>query len=300
MLDAEISELKRGLPELELRENEPMDRHTSFHTGGPARVMLLPGSAEELEAAVRAVIGLGAKHFIMGNGSNLLFPDDGYDGIVIKTTGVQDTASVGGGVIRAGCGALLSRTAAFAQKGSLAGMEFAHGIPGSLGGAVIMNAGAYGGEMADIVRRVTYLDAYGERREAGRGELGFAYRKSRFEPGETVLFAELELAPGDGEAILRRMAELAGKRRASQPLDMPSAGSAFKRPEGAYAAALIDAAGLKGLRVGGAQVSEKHAGFIVNAGGAKSRDVLELMDRVREEVLRHSGVELEPEIRVVR
>ena len=300
MLDAEISELKRGLPELELRENEPMDRHTSFHTGGPARVMLLPGSTEELETAVRTVIGLGAKHFIMGNGSNLLFPDDGYDGIVIKTTGVQDTASVGGGVIRAGCGALLSRTAAFAQKGSLAGMEFAHGIPGSLGGAVIMNAGAYGGEMADIVRRVTYLDACGERREAGRGELGFAYRKSRFEPGETVLFAELELAPGDGEAILRRMAELAGKRRASQPLDMPSAGSAFKRPEGAYAAALIDAAGLKGLRVGGAQVSEKHAGFIVNAGGAKSRDVLELMDRVREEVLRHSGVELEPEIRVVR
>ena len=290
--------------QLPFAQGEPLAPHTTFKIGGPAAFWCTPRDAEQLRRTLQLCRENGVRVYLLGNGSNTLFDDAGFDGAVIDMRGLSgmensglDTDAVR---ITAGAGQTLGRLCSKAQTLGLTGLEFACGIPGTVGGAVYMNAGAYGGEMADIVRRVTYLDAYGERREAGRGELGFAYRKSRFEPGETVLFAELELAPGDGEAILRRMAELAGKRRASQPLDMPSAGSAFKRPEGAYAAALIDAAGLKGLRVGGAQVSEKHAGFIVNAGGAKSRDVLELMDRVREEVLRHSGVELEPEIRVVR
>ncbi len=294
-----VNKLRTLFPELELREREPLKNHTSFRIGGPADIMLLPKTAEELEAAYKAVLAMGAPHFVMGNGSNLLFADAGFRGIIIKTSGMNDISFAGDKLIRAGSGALLSQTAVFARRNSLTGMEFAHGIPGSLGGAVMMNAGAYGGEMKDIVRRTVYLDSAGERREAVGEEHEFSYRHSRFKAGEIVLYSELALQPGDESAIQDKMNELAARRRNSQPLDMPSAGSAFKRPADGFAAALIDEAGLKGLSVGGAQVSPKHAGFIVNTGGATCADVLALIDKVNTAVLAASGIELEPEIRIV-
>ena len=295
-----INELRARFPQVECLENEPMSKYTSFRVGGPAAVLLQPGTAEETEGLLAFLRERDIRFFVMGNGTNLLFPDEGYEGAVVRTARMDALRDLGGGRIAAGCGALLSRTAVFARDLALTGLEFAHGIPGSIGGAVVMNAGAYGGEMKDAVTETVYLDRAGVRRVCRGAEHDFAYRHSRFVEGETVLETTLQLAPGDEKEIGARMAELAAKRRASQPLDLPSAGSAFKRPKTGYAAALIDGAGLKGLRVGGAQVSEKHAGFIVNVGGATCADVLRLMDEVRERVLAASGVELEPEIRAVR
>lgn len=294
-----INDLRARFPGVELLENEPMKNHISFRLGGPAALLLQPGTAEEAAALLRFLRERGVPLFVMGNGTNLLFPDEGYDGAVVRTARLAAITEAEG-VVTAGCGALLSRLAVFARERGLTGLEFAHGIPGSLGGAVVMNAGAYGGEIKDAVLETLYLTREGETRLCRGAEHDFGYRHSRFSEGELVLEARLRLTPGDPEAIGAKMAELAAKRRASQPLDLPSAGSAFKRPQTGYAAALIDQAGLKGLRVGGAQVSEKHAGFIVNAGGATCADVLRLMELVRERVLADSGVELEPEIRVVR
>ena len=294
-----INDLRARFPGVELLENEPMKNHISFRLGGPAALLLQPGTAEEAAALLRFLRERGVPAFVMGNGTNLLFPDEGYDGAVVRTARLAAMTEAAG-VVTAGCGALLSRLAVFARDRGLTGLEFAHGIPGSLGGAVMMNAGAYGGEIKDVVFETLYLSRDGETRLCRGVEHDFGYRHSRFTEGELVLEARLRLTPGEPEAIGAKMAELAAKRRASQPLDLPSAGSAFKRPQTGYAAALIDQAGLKGLRVGGAQVSEKHAGFIVNAGGATCADVLRLMELVRERVLADSGVELEPEIRVVR
>jgi UDP-N-acetylmuramate dehydrogenase len=287
-------------PELEIRFGEPMKNHTSFRVGGPAAALLLPKSVSELRAAASFLRREGIKHYVMGNGTNLLFPDEGYDGAVVKTSGVSAAAREGETSLCAECGASMASVAVFARKLSLSGLEFAHGIPGSVGGGVFMNAGAYGGEMAEVVSSVAWLDKDGRERESAGAQLGFAYRRSNFTEADIILSARFKLTPGDGEAIAARMAELSEKRRASQPLDKPSAGSAFKRPKTGYAAALIDEAGLKGLSVGGAQVSEKHAGFIINAGGATAEDIIRLMDAVREAVFKASGVELEPEIRVVR
>lgn len=295
-----LSKIRSLFPMLEIRENEPLKNHCSFRIGGPADVMLLPGTEEELVCIYKTLLECDEHLFVMGNGSNLLFADEGFRGVVIKTSGVNGISLAGENKVRAGCGALLSQTAVFARKNSLAGMEFAHGIPGSVGGAVMMNAGAYGGEIKDVACETVYLDAAGELRKAIGAEHEFSYRHSRFKEGEIVVSCDFSLNPGDETEIQNKMSELAAKRKASQPLELPSAGSTFKRPAGGFAAALIDEAGLKGLTVGGAQVSTKHAGFVVNVGGATCADVLRLMDKIKEAVFAASGIELEPEVRVIK
>lgn len=294
-----LNKIRALLPSLEIRENEPLKNHTSFRIGGPADVMFLPKTAEEITLLYRALLEADVQPFVMGNGSNLLAADEGYRGAVIKTSGINGVELVGENTVRAGCGALLSQTAVFARKNSLGGMEFAHGIPGSVGGAVMMNAGAYGGEIKDVVVKSLYLNGAGELCCAEGEEHDFAYRHSRFRLGEIILCSDFCLQPAPETEIQEKMNELAAKRKASQPLELPSAGSTFKRPVGGYAAALIDQAGLKGLSAGGAQVSPKHAGFIVNTGGATCDDVLELIDKVKEAVLAASGIELEPEVRIM-
>ena len=289
-----------GLPALKLRENEPMSAHTSFRTGGPADLFAEPETEAELISLAALLRHAGARYFILGNGTNLLFDDAGYRGTVIKTAGL-DKMSRDGNTVTAGAGVTLARLAVFARDVSLSGLEFAHGIPGSFGGGIVMNAGAYGGELRDAVTSVRCLGADGSIVEHTGEENGFAYRASRYQQsGETVLGARLRLTPGDRDAVTAKMAELMARRAASQPLDKPSAGSTFKRPAQGYAAALIDEAGLKGYAIGGAQVSEKHAGFVINRGGATSADILALMDHIRETVLRRSGIELEPEVRIIR
>lgn len=298
-----ISALKNKLtqicPELNLLEGEPMSRHTSFRVGGPVSLMALPQSAGQAAAAVRAAAEEGIVPVFLGNGSNLLVPDEGLDAFVVKTVGGLGGATVSGTVITAESGVLLSRLAVIARDRGLTGLEFAHGIPGSLGGAVTMNAGAYDGEMAQVVTSVTVLNALGE--EETTGQFDFSYRHSAFSDGtRLILRVRLSLQQGEPSAIQRRMEELMERRRSKQPLEWPSAGSTFKRPQGHFAAALIDQCGLKGLRVGGAQVSEKHAGFIVNRGGATCADILELMEQVRRQVFEQTGVTLEPEVKLLR
>jgi len=295
-----LNNIRSLFPSLEIRENEPLKNHSSFRIGGPADVMMLPKTEEELAGVYKLLLDGEVRHFVMGNGSNLLFADEGFRGVVIKTSGVNGLSLKGDNTLHARCGALLSQTAVFARKNALTGFEFAHGIPGSVGGAVVMNAGAYGGEIKDAAVKTVYIDSEGELREARGEEHEFGYRHSRFKPGEIVLSCDFQLQPGDEKEIQDKMNELAAKRKASQPLELPSAGSTFKRPAGGFAAALIDQAGLKGLTVGGAQVSTKHAGFVVNIGGASCSDVLALMEKVKEAVFAASGIELEPEVRVVR
>ena len=291
-------DLKRAFPALPLRENEPMKAHCSFRIGGPAEVFVEPGSEAELCAVWRYLCAVGAPATVIGNGTNLLVHDEGVRGAVVhlgdRFASVERTADG----LRAAAGATLARLATAAKEQGLAGLEFAHGIPGSLGGAVIMNAGAYGGEIKDVVVSVRYLDADGEPRETEAPD--FSYRRSRFsDSGELVLGAALRLSPGDPAAIHARMMELWARRSASQPLDRPSAGSTFKRPATGYAAAMIEAAGLKGASIGGAQVSEKHAGFVINTGGATFADVTALMARIRETVYAETGILLEPEVKII-
>ena len=288
------------LPDMEYEKDAPLDRYTSFRIGGPARRMAFPRSGEAAVLLVSHALELGARPFVLGNGTNVLFPDEGVERLVICT---RDMACVAAGAvageITAECGASLAKIAVFAQKAGLSGLEFAAGIPGTVGGAVCMNAGAYGGEMKDVVTSVTYLDEDLSVRETD--DAGFSYRHSRFsDTGCIVLGAEVSLHEDDPDAVRERMRSLAERRRSSQPLDMPSAGSTFKRPAGGYAAALIDEAGLKGCAVGGAQVSEKHAGFVVNRGGASFDDVLRLIEHIQNEVYRVSGIELEPEVKIIR
>lgn len=292
--------LRTRLPELELREHEPMSRHTTFRIGGPARLMALPRDRKEAAAAVRAAAELGIRPFFLGNGSNLLVADGGYEGFIVKLTGLDQTRVVNRR-LRAESGISLARLAMAAWGRGLTGLEFAHGIPGTLGGGVAMNAGAYGGEMSQVLTAVTFLDEAGQVITLPAQECALTYRHSLFtdHPERLILEAEFELAQGVPTLIKIRMDELAQKRRAKQPLDQPSAGSTFKRPEGHFAAALIEQCGLKGLSVGGAQVSEKHAGFVVNRGGATAEDVLRLMEQVRERVLRDTGVELDPEVKLL-
>ncbi len=289
--------LAQTCPQLDLRRFEPMCNHTSFHIGGPARLMALPADREQAVCAVRAANELGLAPFFIGNGSNLLVPDDGVERFIIKTSGMK-ACTVEDTLITAECGITLARLAIQARDAGLTGREFAHGIPGSLGGAVTMNAGAYDGEMSQVVVGVTCLNADGSVEQVD--EFDFAYRHSAFSDGtRMVLAVQMRLAHGDPSAIAARMDELAIRRRDKQPLEYPSAGSMFKRPVGYYAAALIDQCGLKGFRVGGAQVSEKHAGFVVNRGGATCVDVLALVEQVRERVHSETGVELEMEVKVL-
>ena len=293
--------LERELPGLELRRDEPMARHTTFKVGGPATLMALPGTEEELLAAVRTALEEGITPLFVGNGSNLLVDDAGLDALVVKTAPRVSRVEVRENTLRAGAGISLAQLASEAADHGLTGLEFAHGIPGSLGGAVVMNAGAYGGELCQVISQVRALDSRGQVRELAGDACDFSYRHSRFSAGGwLILSATVELASGDPAAIRGRMEELMARRKAKQPLEYPSAGSTFKRPEGHFAAALIEGCGLKGLTVGGAQVSEKHAGFVINIGSATCRDILDLMDQVRERVFRETGVELEPEVKYVR
>lgn len=293
--------LRERCPELELRKNEPMSRHTTFRIGGLAALMALPKSVSEARMAVQAARTLGIEPFFLGNGSNLLAADGGYPGFILKLGGEFDESREDGPGMEAGSAVLLSRLAKSALERGLTGLEFAGGIPGSVGGAITMNAGAYGGEMAQVLEEVTFLDEAGEVCSLPASECGLGYRKSVFLGRKClILKARFRLEQGDPAVIKARMEELAAKRKEKQPLEYPSAGSMFKRPEGHFAAALIDQCGLKGFTVGGAQVSAKHAGFVVNRGGATCADVLELVDRVKEEVLRQTGVELEMEVKVLR
>ena len=301
-LSALIRDLRAAFPGLDLRENEPLSKHSSFRIGGPAALLLAPASGSELADLCRFLRDRGADPFLLGNGTNLLFPDAGLDKVVVKTCPGVGRIERRDACLTAEAGTTLAQLAAAAQSAGLAGLEFAHGIPGSVGGGVVMNAGAYGGELRDVVAETEYLDGESlERRVLRGGEHDFAYRHSFFSenPG-IVLRTTVRLAPGDPAAIAARMRELADKRRASQPLDMPSAGSTFKRPAGGFAAALIDEAGLKGAAVGGAMVSPKHAGFVVNAGSATAEDVLRLIDHIQAVVFGRTGIALEPEVRIVR
>lgn len=292
--------LRAMCPDAAFAENEPLSAHTSFRIGGPAALMAFPKNEDELAALLRAASQCSVKPRILGAGTNVLAPDEGLDGLVICTKDcLLGLRALEGGRIEAMAGETLAHAAVFARGQSLTGLEFAHGIPGTVGGGVYMNAGAYGGEIAQVAEETTVLMADGTRRVLRGAEQAFAYRTSAFERMECIIVKTVfALRPGDADEIGARMRELMEKRRASQPLELPSAGSTFKRPAGAYAGALIEASGLKGRGVGGAEVSRKHAGFVVNRGGATARDVLETIKLVQETVYADSGFRLEPEVRI--
>ena len=282
-------------------EHEPMARHTTMRVGGPAEILFSPASEGELLFAVREAKRAGAPFRIIGNGSNLLVLDGGLPGLTIRLGEAFSKISVDGNQIRAQAGALLSRVAAAARDASLTGLEFASGIPGSAGGGMAMNAGAYGGQLSDVFEGCRALDPEtGIISALGPAEMALGYRESAaLSRGLIVTEAAFRLTAGDRSAIQAKMDDLSARRREKQPLNLPSAGSTFKRPEGYFAGALIEQAGLKGLRVGGACVSEKHAGFVVNDRSATARDVLDLIRLVQARVLEHSGVRLEPEVRIL-
>ena len=299
-----IEKIHGNVPGICVLRDEPMSRHTSFRIGGPAAAFVIVKTEEELAAALAAVTETGVPHMLIGNGSNLLVSDEGYPGIMIKLGG--DFESVRRDEndpcrVTAGAAMLMSRTSAFLTENGLSGFEFASGIPGSIGGAVFMNAGAYGGEIKDVVRTVRVMEPDGSAlRTVSNEDMRFSYRHSMAEDeGVLILSAEMELKKDDPEKIAARVAELQFKRNSKQPVNYPSAGSTFKRPVGGYAAALIEQSGLKGYTVGGAQVSEKHSGFVINTGGASCEDVLALMRHVRETVYADSGIMLEPEVRLI-
>ena len=293
-------QIKDYLPKIALRFNEPLSKHTSFRIGGPAEVMAFPQNADELAEILKLSKKLDIRTSILGAGTNVLAPDEGVPGLVIclkdSLNGMQE---LGDGRILVMAGVTMSRAAVFAANHGLTGMEFAHGIPGTIGGGVYMNAGAYGGEISQICESVTVINREGEQKTLSRDEMCFRYRHSVLEEsGAIVVSAVFCLNQDTSEAVKARMKELLTKRSASQPLDLPSAGSAFKRPVGGYAAALIDQAGLKGFQVGGAGISTKHAGFAVNLGGATANDVKQLLEQVSARVFEATGIKLEPEIRI--
>lgn len=293
-----IEKLYAFAPRARVLENEPLARHTTFRVGGPADVLFLPESAEELQRAMELAREAGEDCLVIGNGSNLLVRDGGVRGLVIKLAGPMSGVSVEGTAIRAQAGASLSQVSRAALQASLTGLEFASGIPGSLGGALAMNAGAYGGELSQVVREAMVL-MDGRVQTLSREELAMGYRTTRvLREGGIVLSAVLDIKEGDAPQIAATMDDLNRRRREKQPLSFPSAGSTFKRPEGYFAGALIEQAGLKGYAIGGAQVSEKHAGFLINRGGATASDLLRLIEYVQERVYAQSGVRLETEVRI--
>lgn len=293
--------IRAYLPELKWLCDEPLSKHTSFRIGGPAKRMALPTKTEELVVLDGFLREAGARVVVLGNGTNVLFPDEGLDAAVIATGELGGVERTGEEELAAEAGVSLARLAAFAWKEELTGLEFAHGIPGSLGGGVVMNAGAYDGSLSDVLTEVTALWPDGVRTHPAE-ELELSYRHSLFteHPEAVVLRARVRLRRGDPEAIKVRMDELMERRKASQPLEYPSAGSTFKRPAGHFAGRLIEDCGLKGTRVGGAEVSTKHAGFLINTGGATCADVLGLIERVQKTVYDAKGVMLEPEVKIVR
>ena len=283
------------------KTDEPMSAHTSFKIGGPADRFVEVKTVSELQAVLNAVSDENVPYFILGNGSNLLVPDEGLRGAVLTLQGdFKKVQSLANGHVLCGAGASLATVCSFARGQGLTGLEFAWGIPGQLGGAVYMNAGAYGGELKDVLVETHYLTQAGQKGIRRGEEQHLGYRTSAFSSGhEIIIGGVLKLQSSDPAAIQARMEELAEKRRSKQPLEYPSAGSTFKRPADGFAAALIDQCGLKGLTVGGAQVSEKHAGFVINRGGATCADVKELIRQIQERVFAQAGVRLEPEVRII-
>ena len=278
--------------------DEPMKQHTTFKIGGPADFFLVPETGEEVGEIIKICRKTDTPYFILGNGSNLLVGDGGYRGTVIQVYRNMSAVTVEGTTITAQAGALLSTVAAAAKNASLTGFEFAGGIPGTVGGAAVMNAGAYGGEMKDVLVEVTVMDAEGKIFAIPAEKLELGYRTSVIKKaGYIVLEAKIRLKEGDQEAIRERMKELTIQRTTKQPLEYPSAGSTFKRPEGYFAGKLVMDSGLRGYQVGGARVSEKHCGFVINAGDATAKDVRTLMDNVRDIVYEKYGVTLEPEVK---
>lgn len=281
-----------------VRINEPMNRHTTFRIGGPADYFLLPSSSEEVKGILEICKEESLQYFILGNGSNLLVSDEGYRGVIIQLYRNYGGLTVEGTEIRAGAGVLLSQIAATARNESLTGFEFAGGIPGTLGGAVVMNAGAYGGELKDVLKEAVVMDREGNIFTVPVEKLAMGYRTSLVKTaGYLVLEAVISLKKGSQEEIRDTMKDLADRRISKQPLEYPSAGSTFKRPEGYFAGKLIMDAGLRGYQVGDAQVSEKHCGFVINKGNATAADVLTLIENVREKVQKQFGVTLEPEVK---
>ena len=288
------------LPDIDFAMEEPMAKHTSFRIGGPVEVMAFPKNAEELASLLKTAALLHINPAILGAGTNILAPDEGLRGLVICLKDCMDgMEQLDSTHIRVAAGVTMTRAAVFAANLGLSGLEFAHGIPGTVGGGVYMNAGAYGGEICQVCETVEVMDAQGNISTKGCSCMEFSYRHSILEETNSiVLSAVFKLQPKPQEEIREKMADLMNRRRTSQPLDLPSAGSAFKRPVGGYAAALIDQAGLKGFCVGGAGVSTKHAGFVVNNGGATSADVKEVLSQVAKKVYEASGIHLEPEVRI--
>ncbi|MDE6404052.1 MAG: UDP-N-acetylmuramate dehydrogenase [Lachnospiraceae bacterium] len=285
------------VPDERLMFHEPMSRHTTFRVGGEAECMAVVETKEELSQLVSYLGRVEQEYFVLGNGSNLLVGDKGYRGIILKLGPRLSAVGVEKDHIAAGAGALLSQVASAARDAGLSGLEFAAGIPGSIGGAIVMNAGAYGGEMKQVVKMVRVMDKEGEILTLDNDTMEFGYRTSiiRNRPF-IVLGVVLKLTSGNKEEISAKMEELMKQRKSKQPLEYPSAGSTFKRPEGHYAGKLIMDAGLRGYRIGGAQVSEKHCGFVINAGGASAADIREVIEEVRERVLDRFHVRLEPEV----
>lgn len=279
---------------------EPMKKHTSFKIGGAAKYLFMPQTSDEIRAVIDYAKNKNEKYVIIGNGSNVLFPDEGYDGIVIKICSSMNNINLDGDVISAQAGALLSRIAVFAGDNSLGGMEFAAGIPGTLGGAVVMNAGAYGGEMKDIIESVDVLEGNGTVNKYLPEDMDFGYRHSAIDGDKIVLGASIRLEKKPKRDIVLKMEELKNARLSKQPLEYPSAGSTFKRPEGFFAGKLIEDAGLKGYRVGGAMVSEKHSGFVINYDNASCADVIKIIEDIRKQVYDKFGVMLEPEVKIIK
>ena len=281
---------------IEYRQNEPMRAHTTFKIGGEADIFIIPASPAALISAVKKCTELEIPYFILGNGSNLLVSDGGIEGAVISLAGINGI-SAEGEKITCGAGAMLSSVCLKALSLSLTGLEFAYGIPGTAGGALYMNAGAYGGQMADVIESAECLTAAGDIKTLKKEDMRLGYRSSIFKKGGLIIISlTLALKTGDKAEIKAEMDELLNRRKQKQPLEYPSAGSTFKRPEGYFAGALIEKNGLKGLTVGGAQVSEKHAGFVINRGGATAADVKALIGKIQKKVFENDGVMLEPEV----
>ena len=294
-MDAILQSLRSITSEENILVNEPLKNHTTFKVGGPADILVTPASKEELIACLM----LDVPKFVMGNGSNLIVKDNGIRGLVIKTTKVNNV-TLDGNIIEAEVGAYLGKISIFARENSLTGFEFASGIPGTVGGGVSMNAGAYGGEMKDVVTETTYCDLEGNIYTLTNEEHEFGKRKSFFTGKDfVVLSTKIKLNEGNKEEIASKMEELKVSRNTKQPVTMPSAGSIFKRPEGHFAGKLIEDSGLKGYTIGGAQVSTLHAGFIVNIGYATAKDILDLIKYIQEVVMKNYGVELETEVKIV-
>lgn len=295
-----VKALESQLPGVRIRLGEPMSRHTTFRVGGPADYFVEPENTAQLMAVLGLCSSFDMPFYLLGNGSNLLVGDGGYRGVMIALGDAWSGMSVDGNWIHAGAGATLAAAARLACRHALTGLEFAAGIPGTIGGAVVMNAGAYGSEMAAVLRGARVLTPEGKVLALSADQLELGYRKSCIlRKHYVVLEVDLELQPGEEKAIRQRMEELAIQRRTKQPLEYPSAGSTFKRPEGYFAGKLIQDAGLRGFAVGGAQVSEKHCGFVINRSGASAADILELCRQVQKRVRQQFGVELELEVRLL-